>query len=192
MDIYRPFKSGKNGVAPQMLRIFASASTEERLLPKCFRGNEVKKAGNFSIYSSIEGVLEDPVVWEQFLAAVSKSWNDGYFDNFSLTVKHRQYVGWESTARKKQYDLDVLEYFRINRRASGLRVKGDRTDLRAPKTKKLTIILQCVRDKSPDRFGNPAAIIHSLYPGKDIGELKGNVTELEQRVFFDWEHPGEE
>ena len=95
-------------------------------------------------------------------------------------------VGWESTSALSDYKEDDLERFTINRRSKGLRVKMCRTDLLAPKTCELTIVYELKIED--DKL---VAIIHSIYPGQDIGELRGNVTVREKRVFFDWNHPGQ-
>lgn len=65
-------------------------------------------------------------------------------------------------------------------------VKTSCTDILAPQTYDLTIIYQFMFfDKKPKVF------IHSMYPGYDIGELIGDITKRENRIFFDWNHPGE-
>jgi hypothetical protein len=38
--------------------------------------------------------------------------------------------------------------------------------------------------------GDLVAIIHSIYPGKDIGPLSGDLTASQNIVMFDWKHPG--
>jgi hypothetical protein len=58
---------------------------------------------------------------------------------------------------------------------------------KAPLTNKLTVVFefQLATEDRPHLM-----IVHSLYPGEDIGELSGDITENEGRVFFDWDHPG--
>ena len=39
-------------------------------------------------------------------------------------------------------------------------------------------------------YDSPVAVIHSLYPGHDVGDLEGDMTVREDRVWFNWNHPG--
>lgn len=161
--------------------------TKERLASTCFRGVDVKKAGNFSRWNCIEKVLEDANVLEELLNDLNEACRDRNIGTSSLNIECPEFVGWESTDMAEKYNLGDLEVFKLNRKGRALRVKTDRTDLKAPRTKLLTVIYEL---KSED--GNFVVIIHSLYPGLDVGDLVGNVTERENRVFFDWGHPGEE
>jgi hypothetical protein len=161
--------------------------TENRLAKTCFRGMDIKKAGNFSQWDSVEKVLEDATVLDELLDDLNEVCRDRNIGTISLNIQHPRIVGWESTDVPEKYNLDDLEHFKLNRKARALRVKTNRTDLKAPQTNLLTLIYEL---KLED--GNFVVIIHSLYPGIDVGELVGNVTKRENRIFFDWNHPGEE
>ena len=94
-------------------------------------------------------------------------------------------VGWPGTDELTKYKPEDLEEFSPNRHSKALRVKKDRLDLLVPLTNFVTLVYEL----RPERY-QTAIIVHSMYPGKDIGELHGNITEREKVVFFDWDHPG--
>ncbi len=180
MHIRKVLKSGV-GVS-----IIVRMTTEERLLTRCFRGTDLRLAGNFSAWNSVFWFWKDQLVLDQFLREVEDLWATRDFDTHSVNINHNVFVGWESTSPIERYNTDDLESFRLNRRAQGLRVKTDRADLLAPRTKEITIVFEFRSEN--DR---PVAIIHSIYPGRDVGDLDGDITEREGRVFFDWNHSGE-
>lgn len=167
------------------LAIIARHQTEDRLAATCFRGRDKKLAGNFSCYDSVDAVFADPLVFKQFVGAVESDVTENMFQTNSITINHTENIGWESTDLLDDYDLDMLEPFNPNRKSSALRVRLDRTDILATRADKLTIVYELRREGR-----NLAAIIHSIYPGEDVGEICGNITERENRVFFDWGHPG--
>jgi hypothetical protein len=167
-------------------KIVVRKSAEERLAKTCFRGTDVKKAGNFSLWNSCEELFSDRLVLGRFLFDIDELWKERDFSTHSTSILHDTYVGWESTDWFENYVPDDVEWFQPNRNSSAFRVKSDRLDLPAPKTCNLTIVFEFKEER--DR---PVAVVHSIYPGDDIGELKGNVTERESRFFFDWNHPGE-
>ncbi len=175
-------KTLKNGVR---VWIIVRRKTKERLRTKCFRGLAQPLAGNFSHWESAEGLFNDPEMMKQFLAELSEVWSDQDFSTHSVSLVHTTPVGWESSAPLESYAPEDLERFKPNRKSSGLRVKPTRIDLLAPQTNELTIVYEF---KPED--GQAVAIIHSIYPGRDIGNLDGDVTNREKRIFFDWNHPG--
>lgn len=160
--------------------------TEERLRTKCFRGTFKALAGNFSRWDSSEKLFRDQEVVGHFLAELDEVWSGRQFGTHSLNIAHKAFIGWESTDELERYRSEDLESFSPNRKSSGLRVKTSRTSLFAPRTKNLTLVYELKSES-----GVAVAVVHSIYPGVDIGELDGNVTAREKRVFFDWEHPGQ-
>lgn len=161
--------------------------TKERLRETCFRGPGVQKAGNFSRWHSAEALFSDAIVLELFLGYVAElCYKVDLPGTYSYSLSYPAPVGWESTDRLRKYDPGDLEEYALTRKSTCLRVKPDRVDLRAPKTCSITIVFELKLEH--DR---PVAVVHSLYPGADVGELEGNVTEREGRVFFDWNHPGD-
>lgn len=159
--------------------------SETRLQTTCFRGKTLQRAGNFSQWNSSAKLFRDYLVEDNFLAALDEAWSERIFGTNSINIAHKMSVGWESTAPLEDYAPEDLEEFKLNRRSWGLRVKPSRVDLLAPQTHVLTIVYEL---KSED--GKPITIVHSIYPGFDVGDLYGDVTDREKRVFFDWSHPG--
>ncbi len=179
MQIRKTLKSGTEAA------VIVRRGTKNRLKTTCFRGTSLQRAGNFALWNSPEGLFQDETVLEQFLAELNELWIKEDFDTHSLTITHSAIVGWESTDSVDKYEIDDLERFTPNRKSSALRVRPDLTHLFAPQTKELTLVFEFKSEGE-----RVAAIFHSIYPGADIGELIGNVTERERRVFFDWSHPG--
>lgn len=159
--------------------------TQVRLRTTCFRGQSVQLAGNFSQWDSLEKLFQDTLVMESFLEEIDGAWLRRDFGTRSVCIVNKTPIGWESTAPLADYAPGDLEQFKPNRRSRGLRVKPTRTDLLAPRTDELTIVYEF---KSYGR--RPLAIIRSVYPGVDVGNLVGDVTDREQRIFFLWSHPG--
>lgn len=165
--------------------IIVRRTTEERLWSKCFRGTALQLAGNFLRWCSADQLFRDCEVMEHFLAELDELWSKQEFGTSSVSINHSMPVGWESTDALENYAEDDLEEFRLNSRSWGLRVKPSRTGLLAPKTNELTLVFEFKSEG-----GEAVAVVHSIYPGKDVGELDRDVTDREKRVFFDWNHPG--
>ncbi|MES2994799.1 MAG: hypothetical protein V4681_02100 [Patescibacteria group bacterium] len=179
MFIYKTLNSGIR------VAIVVRRTTEERLWTKCFRGTALPLAGNFLRWCSADQLFSDCEVVEHFLTELDELWSKQEFGTSSVSIVHSMPVGWESTGALQNYANDDLEEFHLNRRSWGLRVKPGRTDLLVPKTNELTLVFELKSEG-----GEAVAVVHSIYPGKDVGELDSNVTDREKRVFFDWEHPG--
>lgn len=174
-------KTLKSGVGAA---IIVRRSTEERLQMKCFRGS-LAFAGNFLRWNSADELFRDGEVMQHFLAELDEMWSKQDFATHSVNIVCSVPLGWESSASCEDYSKNDLEQFNLNRRSWGLRVKLSQKNLLAPRTSELTVVYEF---KSED--GKAVAIVHSIYPGSDVGELNGDVTEREKRVFFDWNHPG--
>jgi hypothetical protein len=180
MRIQRNFQDGAN------ITILVPLSVRLRLFKTCFRGKHRKLAGNFCLWDWVWSFFSDPLVVDEFVASLEEIRNNQEFGKWSLTIEHNVPVGWESTDRTELYHNEDLEEFHPNRKSSALRVRPDRTDLRAPLTNKFTIVFDFHFEKEKHLF----VVVRSIYPGVDVGELKGNITAREQRVFFTWDHPG--
>lgn len=161
--------------------------TEKRLRGTCYRNQQT--AGCFINWRSSYDLFNDPLasdlVEEQISEIVDEMDNAGLMDdNQSFTIEMPCDIGWSSTISQTELDEAVaLERKPLNRRANAMFVIDPR--IPAPLTKLVTFVAQI-------KFqGDWVAIIHSIYPGPDIGELKGNITRREKVVFFDWDTPGE-
>jgi hypothetical protein len=180
--MYLPKKLNSGAEAAVVVR----SNTEQRLKSTCFRGSSKRLAGNFLRWNSVHELFRDSLVMEALLTHLDEILLKPDFGTHSLGIIHTMLVGWEGTADLSNFTADDLEQFDLNRRSWGFRVKTSRTDLLASKTKELTVVFEFKPEE-----GRAVAVVHSIYPGKDVGELKGNVSEREKLVFYDWNHPGE-
>ncbi len=168
--------------------VVVRADTEARLRGTCFRGAQKRVAGNFSLWGNAYDLITDGHVHEQLLDDVLETAEEGSVKRIvrrSVTIFHTEYVGWESTDDMGNYPEDVVEQYYHNPKCSWLRIIPGRRDICAPRTNALTIVYELRFEKD-----GWVVIVWSIYPGVDVGKLKGNVTEREGRVFFDWNHPG--
>ncbi len=159
--------------------------TQDRLSKTCFRGRDKRLGGNFSIWTLPHDVILDPVIQAAFLESVETALKKGLAQNH-ICVEYGRTVGWTSTDNASRYAPSQLETFSPNRHSTGLRVKADQVGLRAPKTKKVTVIYELAHIG-----GKPVVIIRSMYPGRYVGKLDGDISARESCVFFGWDHPGE-
>jgi hypothetical protein len=167
-------------------RVIVRTNTEERLASTCFRGARCALAGNFRLWDRSWQLLRDPSVRRKLLAELSELFKERESPGVqSFAIDYGSVVGWSSTDSIDRYTEPDVERFELNRRAHGWRVKESSAHLFAPKTDKITFVVECKREG-----GEPVAVIHSVYPGDDIGELSGDVSEREGVVFFDWSHAG--
>lgn len=176
--------------------ISVPGTQEERLSGTCFRDCPEGQglAGNFSFWRNAHDVITDRRMMEKFLAALS-SVVEKIADNHTIASKnHRftinvegEFVGWASTTLLEKVDQDQLEERDLNWRATALFVRSGPDAPRAPRTNEVTFVVE-VSYSQKDGW---IAIVQTIYPGKDVGELNGDVSRRKQRAFFDWDHPGE-
>lgn len=156
-----------------------------RLRGTCFRGTEHRLAGNFCRWKSCEDVLAEKDVLELILQGVRKKMHNKV--THSINVDTGSIVGWSSTDDAYKYVQEELEDYKLpNGKSHGLRVKQG-AGIMAPTTTLITFVY--FTEKESDK-----TVIHivSIYPGKDIGPLSGNITKNARCVFFDWNNPGAE
>jgi hypothetical protein len=158
--------------------------TKQRLSTTCFRGRPTARAGNFVLWTDVYHVFNDTLIYHHLIADALLAIQEKQYEN-SVCIDYGSTIGWSGTDTLDTYSSDDLEEFRPNHSSQALRVKACCTDKLAPKTSLLTVVYEIKHERN-----QVAVIVHSLYPGEDIGELRGNITEREKRVFFDWEHPG--
>ena len=178
MHITRKLEDGRKVV------IRVRPDMEIRLKGKCFRGLYERKAGNFLNWRSASEVFRDPHILREFLRDVVDALVAGTQMN-RVEILHHSNVGWSSTMPGTPRKPDYVEPFHPTRRSYAWRVKLDRTDILAPRTDLATIVYELKRED-----GRLVAIVQSIYPGPDVGEIEGNVSYRERVVFFDFSHPG--
>lgn len=175
------------------VHVIVRKTTEDRLNGTCFRGQPIERAGNFMMWSSMNELLCDPLVRPQFIAEVSEILlsevdvhEDGSSEQISFTIDVERPIGWSSTESADHFtNLSELEIFQPNRHSLALRVRREENGRKAPLTSLVTFVCEC-------KYENDiaTAIIHSVYPGDDIGRLDGDLLVREHIVFYDWDHPG--
>ncbi len=166
------------------LNIVVRDKTIERLNGTCFRGPDVHKAGNFFRWHTMMSLLRDSFVSVEFINELTYRWKQGRLGSYSVTLMHPEFVGWESTDILGLYLESELEEFAPNHHSNVLRVRS-RVDRFSPRTREITLVYELKKEGT-----YATAVVYSVYPGKDIGKLDGDITEREGRVFFDWNHPG--
>ena len=160
---------------------------EKKISKKHFKGGHVRCAGNFFKWTCIDELFGERDFIDAIFEDASDAFGEGHIGTSSFSYNFRCPVGWSSTAPIHDFRREYFEKFYINKWSSGQRIRRNRTDLRAPKTDLVTVIYEL-----KDEGEKIVIVIHSLYPGMDIGELKGDVSQREGCVFFDWDHPGED
>jgi hypothetical protein len=76
--------------------------TVERLLERCFRGRDVRRAGNFSAWENVVQLFDHSIVRDEFLRDVLKSFEEMKRTQkpvcYSANIDVGEEIGWESTA----------------------------------------------------------------------------------------------
>lgn len=167
--------------------IIVPKKTEKRLRTTCYRNQQT--AGCFIDWRSSHDVFEDieasELIENQINEIVNEMDNEGLTsDEQSFTIEMPYEIGWSSTIALSRLPGGVeLEEKPLNRRARAMFVADPLTP--APLTSLVTFVIQVKFD------GDWTVLIHSIYPGPDIGQLKGNMTKREKIAFFDWNALGE-
>lgn len=174
-------------------RVWASVAdiAVQRLKGTCFRGTHRACAGNFSKWGNALDMFDGSEdVMDQLIEDVEQAVRAETWGANSVCMKLGYMVGWTATCARGTISEDVLEPFTLgkNGKASGLRVKLDATHILAPQTDLATVIYELRSGRSSGSF---QVIVWSIYPGPDVGEIQGNITERERQVFFDFNHPGQ-
>jgi len=161
--------------------------TEFKLSTKCFRGRECHCAGNFSQWESAQEMFRDEGLLELLIHDALRSLTSSV-SRRRVSLDLGRNIGWSGTDAVSNYNSEDLEVYRPNWKCTALRVRFGAIHLKAPLTSLVTVIYQIKYEEDRGQF---AVVIHSTYPGMDIGEMSGNVTEDRGIVFFGLKHPGE-
>jgi hypothetical protein len=169
----------------RLISIIVRAHTTDRLEGTCFRGTGNRLAGNFSLWNSPHEMFSHESVIRPFIKSVADVFDKGEFGCSSVEIPFPLNVGWSSTDRIEKYKEEELEEFKPNNKSFALRVKSSAGRI-SPRTRYVTFIFEAKMEES-----SQMVIVHSIYPGKDIGDLIGDITNREKCVFFDWSNQGE-
>jgi len=160
----------------------------QRLVGTCFRGPRCRQAGNFFKWRDFSAFIHDPTTQGLLKPELERLVREAYIQS-----KHRielgfdEYVGWDSVAHVddlKSEDIALGKVQRLNRRATALFLPDGL--ILAPQTKFVTMVL------SQEHIGHWRFIIWTMYPGLDVGDLLGDMTELYGFVWLPWSNPGDE
>lgn len=110
----------------------------------------------------------------------------GLKGTFSCVLEFEEPVGWSSTLEFEGLSPELtVETRELNKKATALFLLPENRLLA-----RLTNQVTCVGElKENDRAVN--FVLYTIYPGRDVGELVGNVSERENVLFLDWNTPGE-
>lgn len=159
---------------------------EERLFKHHFRGRGKRLAGNFCAFEKCFDLFRRNPPWIASFVSDARQALDEDYEEAGYSFDWGSTVGWAGAAQIERFSNDQIERFRPNRHSYAMRVRKNRTDILAPLTSIVTIVYEIQVERH-----QVTLLIRSIYPGKDIGEITGNITNRERIVFFDWDHPGE-
>lgn len=173
--------------------IVVRGDTRQRLSSTCFRMGARPRAGNFRHWRSVTEVFANSELRQQFLTELLNAIcvEEALRSVFTglqtrVTVQCSRPVGWASTAPIDSVPQNALEVFEPNRKSTARRVKRNRTDLLAPATQLVTFVVEI----KFERELGWVTVVHTMYPGADVGPLVGDVTDRSGQIFMDWRHPG--
>jgi len=169
------------------LTVGCEAPTRLRLADTCFRSGGEPLAGNFLLWRNLDELLEDDGFMRPFVGSMITvlATIDGDRDRKNyFTVQHNRLVGWSSTERLAKFKPEDLEPFAPNGGCTGLRVKLP-SDHLAPLTDLVTFCGDFMRIGSCWNL-----VLFTVYPGRSVGPLVGNVTQRTGEAFFRFSHPG--
>lgn len=164
--------------------LIVRTATEERLSTTHFRPADRPLAGNFALLRNARQLLLAGAS-ESLVEHAHSSLTAGLHRN-RVTIKAPELIGWSGTDCWNGYNVGAVEYFEPSPRSVGLRVKRHRYDIEAPATNLITMAYEVKNER-----GTVVIVIHTIYPGPDVGQLRGDVSAKNNCVFFDWDHPGE-
>ena len=170
---------------------------ERRLAGTCFRGRDLRRAGNLCRWEHADEMFEDRRFLDRLFDQVARAVRGVDLRDpatMTVTVGYGDTVGWASTRPHDPAIAAACESFAPNRRTVGLRVRRGEPFL-APATQLVTLVIEFGKG----RHGLTAKI-HTISPGPYVGQLRAtepgeaepvDVTKRENVVFFDWNHEGE-
>jgi len=159
----------------------------ERLTGTCFRGPQCRQAGNFFRWRFFADFIKDPMVRQCLLSKLQKLVEEANVNkNHRIELKFDADIGWDSVMdinELKPCEMIGEEERQLNRRATAVFLPVG--NILAPKTNFVTLVIQ------QRHVGHWQFKIQTIYPGPDVGQLQGNMTERFGLVWLGWDNPGE-
>ena len=176
-------------------KFLAQHHTLKRLNKTCFRNVEQRNlAGNFLYWNSVEELCSDRKVIRILLNEVENRYINNGPGFYSVSIESDDVIGWAMNIPMSEfgYSSHYLRPFCFSQHARGNRVGKQYLDIPAPKTKIMTIAFEIVEESNPKtKKFELAVMLLEVYPGDDFGDLTGDVSKRENRIFFAPTHPGE-
>jgi len=157
--------------------------TEARLAKTCFR--KTHHAGAFTNWYSSQDILLDSFVQSELIDDAREAVQRNEYGTHSLEISYPRIVGYASTIDLNKVRHLQVEERNLNKRSTALFIVDRR--IAAPKTNLITMIYELRRETLKN-----VIVIHSMYPGQDIGPLDGDISEREGVAFLEWSTPGEQ
>ncbi len=176
------------------MRLILPERHNRRLRGKCFRGARMRAfAGAFALWGNFDELLDS----EQFIAklrdALRERLQDRRFGVHRLELKFDQAIGWDSLVELDELDSDEIEACIEGPPHPRQRARWHGKFMPVGVTvADLTDVMTIVVDIQPGRDGCTWGVfVYTMYPGHDIGDLQGDMTEKTGAVFLDFMNPGE-
>ena len=189
--------SGLLYTAPRFFEL-ASGETVEVFIPKyqagrlkntCFRGERVKRAGNFFRWNTFLDFLMDAQARALLTLELETICSLPRERDYRLELGFDEVVGWDSVLDDKHDGLEPVDTANCEYRALGTRSRGmffPHNQIKAPLTADVTMVLSETPNPSLRQFK-----VETMYPGADCGRLEGDMTHDHGFYFLDWENEGE-
>lgn len=171
-----------------IMRLTVRKDVENRLKTTCFRGKDQRLAGNFTLWTSFEEMLDDQAFRRCFLPelemAIRRREKTGMPErNERMCIRCEKIVGWTSTIDAKLVTDHETEEFRLNKHAQAKRLTN--VHVEAPQTRLVTLALGIKKE-----LCGWDIIVHKIFPGRDVGAFNGDVSTRNGVVFYQRENPG--
>lgn len=160
-------------------------NTVTRLASTCFHGVRKALAGNLAWWMTPATFFSDIRIAEKVWARIERHISAGSIRTQREEIEFDFHIGWSSTDDIQYYDTDSIEPFAPTQKWCGMRVLND-CGCTAPLTTFLTLVFEIKYEHD-----GVIVIVHTMYPGRDVGELRGDMSESKQIVFFDFDHEGQ-
>lgn len=168
-----------------------------RLARTCFRGKDLKKAGNFCRWNSIREFICDDEVQDQLFPELLESIQEMSTRplerrTYTLSIELENPVGWSATLPSSMLPADALFVpFHPNEYTDAFLLEDHA--FKAPLTHEITIVCEI------DYFANRnfwVVAIKTIYPGESVqlGFAKNKKTKFipaSEAVFLDFDRDGE-
>lgn len=172
----------------EKVEIILPREQADRLTRTCFRGRNCRQAGNFFMWPHFSAFIQDSETQGILMSILGELVEEANVQKrHRIELEYRWDIGWDSVMEidnLESEDIETGEVRDLNKRATALFLPDDL--ILAPRTNIVTMVLE-QKHVNHWRF-----IIWTMYPGYDVGDLRGDMTELHGFVWLSWSNPGDE